>query len=45
MLIEVNHGESYGGCVEKAIQQAEAKEVVCEVVPSPCQPEASQCSV
>ncbi len=45
LWLEVDHGEAYGGCVEKAIQQAEDQTVVCEVVPSPCGPDASQCGV
>ena len=41
--IIVDHGEAYGGCVEQAIWQAEQKHVTCEVVPSPCRPNATSC--
>ena len=41
--ILVNHGQNYGDCVEKAVRQAEAQNVTCVVVKSPCGGEATDC--
>ena len=43
--LEVETENPYDGCVEQAIKQAEDKDVICTVVPSPCRPNASECSV
>ena len=43
VAIEVNNGEAYDGCIEEAIWQAERKNVTCEIVPSPCPPDATSC--
>lgn len=43
--VGVNNEPSYSGCVELAVRQAEAQNVTCVVVPSPCGAEATECQL